>query len=62
VNGTKAMVQVFEERRSFTPGLKVKFLGKGMELGVSIDMLGRVFDGSAARSTMDLPSPEKYST
>jgi V/A-type H+-transporting ATPase subunit B len=47
VHGRKAMVQVFEGTRGLSPeDVRVKFLGKGMELGVSIDMLGRVFDGS----------------
>jgi V/A-type H+-transporting ATPase subunit B len=41
--------------------VKVKFLAKGMELGMSIDMLGRVFDGSG-RPIDDGPAiiPEKY--
>ena len=47
VHDRKAMVQVFEGTRGLSPeDVRVKFLGKGMELGVSIDMLGRVFDGS----------------
>ena len=47
VNGKKAMVQVFEGTRGLSPeDVRVKFLAKGMELGMSIDMLGRVFDGS----------------
>ena len=46
VDGDKALVQVFEG----TSGLnvnesKVRFLGHGIELPVSMDMLGRVFDG-----------------
>jgi V/A-type H+-transporting ATPase subunit B len=62
VNGTMAMVQVFEGTSGLSPqDVKVKFLGKGMELGVSIDMLGRVFDGFG-RPIDDGPSiiPEKY--
>lgn len=62
VNGTRAMVQVFEGTSGLSPqDVKVKFLGKGMELGVSIDMLGRVFDGFG-RPIDDGPSiiPEKY--
>ncbi len=62
VNGTKAMVQVFEGTSGLSPqDVKVKFLGKGMELGVSIDMLGRVFDGFG-RPIDDGPPliPEKY--
>lgn len=42
-----AAVQVFEETRGLgTTGVKAKFLGKGIELPVSKEMLGRVFDGS----------------
>lgn len=46
VNGSRALVQLFESSN----GLKMstataRFLGHGIELGVSIDMLGRVFDG-----------------
>jgi V/A-type H+-transporting ATPase subunit B len=41
-----ALVQVFEGTRGIDVyKSKVKFLGKGIELGVSLDMLGRVFDG-----------------
>jgi len=62
VNGTRAMVQVFEGTSGLSPqDVTVKFLGKGMELGVSMDMLGRVFDGFG-RPTDDGPAiiPEKY--
>jgi V/A-type H+-transporting ATPase subunit B len=62
VHGKKAMVQVFEGTRGLSPqDVKVKFLAKGMELGMSIDMLGRVFDGSG-RPIDDGPAiiPEKY--
>ncbi len=62
VNGTRAMVQVFEGTSGLSPqDVKVKFLGKGMELGVSLDMLGRVFDGFG-RPIDDGPAiiPEKY--
>ena len=46
VNGDKALVQLFEG----SSGLKIstakaRFLGKSIELAVSDDMLGRVFDG-----------------
>ncbi|MFH0838701.1 MAG: V-type ATP synthase subunit B [Candidatus Omnitrophota bacterium] len=41
-----ALVQVFEGTRSIDVfKSKVRFLGKGIELGVSLDMVGRVFDG-----------------
>jgi V/A-type H+-transporting ATPase subunit B len=56
------MVQVFEGTSGLSPqDVKVKFLGKGMELGVSLDMLGRVFDGFG-RPIDDGPPliPEKY--
>ena len=46
VNGSRAMVQLFEGSSGINlKGTKVKFLGKPLQLGVSEDMLGRVFDG-----------------
>ncbi|MBN1405750.1 MAG: V-type ATP synthase subunit B [Candidatus Omnitrophica bacterium] len=40
------LVQVFEGTRGIdVPKSKVRFLGKSIELGVSPDILGRVFDG-----------------
>ena len=46
VNGDKAMVQLFEGSSGINlKDTKVRFLGKPLELGVSEDMLGRVFDG-----------------
>ena len=46
VNGSKAMVQLFEGSSGINlKGTKAKFLGKPLQLGVSEDMLGRVFDG-----------------
>lgn len=62
VNGDKALVQVFEGTSGLSPqDLKVKFLGKGLELAVSPDMLGRVFDGFG-RPIDDGPAiiPEKW--
>ena len=46
IDGDKALVQLFESSQ----GLKISdsaavFLGKGIELSVSMDMLGRVFSG-----------------
>ena len=42
----KAMVQLFEGSQGINlKGSKAKFLGRPLELGVSQDMLGRVFDG-----------------
>ncbi len=46
VNGNNALVQLFESSAGINlQGSKVRFLGHGIEFGVSIDMLGRVFDG-----------------
>jgi V/A-type H+-transporting ATPase subunit B len=46
VNGDKAVVQLFESARGINlKGSKAKFLARPLELGVSTDMLGRVFDG-----------------
>ena len=46
VNGDKALVQLFEGGAGLQPNTsKARFLGKSIELGVSVDMLGRVFDG-----------------
>jgi V/A-type H+/Na+-transporting ATPase subunit B len=53
----KALVQMFEETRGIDPeSAKVSFLGKTMTLGVSQDILGRIFDGSA-RPLDDYPYP-----
>jgi V/A-type H+-transporting ATPase subunit B len=46
INGSNAMVQLFESSAGINlAGSKVRFLGHGIELAVSADMLGRVFDG-----------------
>ena len=46
INGTNALVQLFESSTGINlSDSKVRFLGRQMELGVSEDMLGRVFDG-----------------
>lgn len=46
INGSSALVQLFEASSGINLAeSKVKFLGRGIELGVSIDMLGRMFDG-----------------
>ena len=46
VNGGNALVQLFESSTGINlSNSKVRFLGHSMELGVSEDMLGRVFDG-----------------
>ena len=46
INGNDALVQLFESSTGINlSNSKVRFLGRSMELGVSEDMLGRVFDG-----------------
>lgn len=46
VNGSDVLVQLFESSTGINlSDSKVRFLGKQMELAVSEDMLGRVFDG-----------------
>ena len=46
INGSIATVQLFESATGINlANSKVRFLGRSMELGVSEDMLGRVFDG-----------------
>lgn len=43
----KAVVQVFEGTRGIdTKNTRVRFTGETMKLGVSMDMLGRIFDGT----------------
>lgn len=46
INGDKAVVQLFESSAGINlSGSKAKFLGRPQELGLSEDMLGRIFDG-----------------
>ncbi len=46
VNQDKALIQVFEGTQGIDiPKTKVRFLGKGIEFGLSLDILGRVFNG-----------------
>lgn len=46
INEGNALVQLFEDSTGINlSNSKVRFLGRSMELGVSEDMLGRVFDG-----------------
>ena len=46
INGSNALVQLFESASGINiSNSKVRFLGRGIELGVSPEMLGRVFDG-----------------
>lgn len=61
VSEDTALVQLFEGARGVSArGTKVRFLGKGVELPVSEDILGRVFDGQG-RPIDDGPEilPEK---
>jgi len=46
INGDKALVQLFESSQGLKIATsKARFLGRSIELAVSYDMLGRVFDG-----------------
>ena len=61
IDGSNALVQLFETATGINlSNSKVRFLGKSLELGVSEDMLGRVFDGMG-RTIDDGPQilPEK---
>ena len=47
VNGDKALVQLFEGSQGLhISTAKARFTGRSQELAVSVDMLGRVFDGT----------------
>jgi len=47
VHESRAVVQVFEGTRGIsTNNTKVRFLGRAQEIGVSPDILGRIFDGA----------------
>ncbi len=47
VTDKSAVVQMFEETRGINlKSSRARFLGKTMEIGVSSDMLGRIFDGA----------------
>ena len=46
IDGSNALVQLFEDSTGINlSNSKVRFLGRSMQLGVSEDMLSRVFDG-----------------
>lgn len=46
INGDKALVQLYEASQGLKiSSCKARFLGRSVELAVSYDMLGRVFDG-----------------
>ncbi len=59
VDSSKALVQLFEGSSGTDLDLcRVRFLGKGVELGVSTEMLGRVFDGQGRpRAPFDTSPP-----
>lgn len=62
VNQDKALIQVFEGSAGIEIGdTRVRFLGKGITLGVSEELLGRVFDG-LGRPRDDSPSliPDEF--
>lgn len=47
IHNDRALIQMFESTQGITmEGTKAKFLGKPLEIGVSEDMLGRIFSGS----------------
>ncbi|HVP23202.1 MAG TPA: V-type ATP synthase subunit B [Conexivisphaerales archaeon] len=57
VGGGRAVIQVFAGTSGIsTSGTSVKFLGKPMEMPVSLELLGRVFDG-LGRPLDGLPPP-----
>ncbi|MEM3073576.1 MAG: V-type ATP synthase subunit B, partial [Nitrososphaerales archaeon] len=57
VGGGRAVIQVFEGTRGLSVvGTKARFLGKTMEIPVSSELLGRVFDG-LGRPIDGLPDP-----
>lgn len=46
IDGDRAMIQLFEGSAGINlKDTTVRFLGKPLELGVSEDMIGRIFDG-----------------
>ena len=61
INGENALVQLFESAIGLNiEDSQVRFLGHGQQLGVSRDMLGRVFNGSGqAIDNIPEPVPEK---
>ena len=62
VHEDKALVQVFEGTSGLNPGaVRVKFLGKGLQLGLSRDIVGRMFNGFGKTIDGGPPLiPEKY--
>ncbi len=61
VERDKALIQVFEGTRSIeTEKTRVRFLGRGIRMNVSSDILGKVFDGLGKPKTIqDNILPEK---
>lgn len=61
VSKEAALVQIFGRSTGINiDETKIKFLGRGMELGVSEDLLGRIFDGfGQPRDGGPLPIPDK---
>ncbi|KAF6525311.1 hypothetical protein HZS61_011106 [Fusarium oxysporum f. sp. conglutinans] len=52
--GDRAVVQVFEGTSGIdVKKTKVEFTGQSLKLGVSEDMLGRIFDGSGRATIQD---------
>jgi V/A-type H+-transporting ATPase subunit B len=48
VDRDNALIQLFEQSTGISiVNTRVRFLGRGIELGLSVDILGRVFDGLA---------------
>ena len=62
VSSDKALVQLFEASSGIDiEKSRVKFLGKGIELGVSLDILGKVFNGLGEPLDKSFEIiPEKY--
>lgn len=57
VDGDNAVVQLFESSAGINlRDSKVRFLGHGLQLAVSEDMLGRIFSGMGRRSMTDRKS------
>ena len=47
IDHDRALVQLFEGATGVdVQQSRVRFLGKGVEIGLSLDMLGRIFDGT----------------
>jgi len=62
VAGSRALIQVFEGTHGIAGNnSRVRFLGKGMEIGVSPDIVGRIFNGAGDPIDGGPPLiPEKY--